>query len=304
MPTSSFLESERICSDVFNSLGPTFHCFTSENHPVIFENENDYKAGMCILAVCVLLHPGLRVYTFQLMSNHIHLAISGDPDEIDELFRYFKERIRKYLEGIDRYDSLCDFKLKQVQINDLDNLRNVIAYINRNGFVANQNCSPFSYPWGANTFYYQPTLRKFTSRLGVPIKTSTLRSILHSKKCDSVKTLSHIDGIVSATSFCDIETGESLFRNARHYFYCVSRNVESYAQISKTIGESIFYTDEDLYMICRQLSEKQYNISDPKQLNSESKIKLALELHREYNAGDKQIQRILKIPSSVLASLF
>jgi len=304
MHNASFSESEQKCLNVFGSLDNTYNAYTPENHTIIFTNDEDFKAGLCILGVCVLLFPGIRLFTFELMSNHLHLVISGEESEIDAFFQLFKDRLRKYLEGTGRFMSLSDFKLTKKPICDLKYMRNAIVYTNRNGFVVNPGHTPFSYPWGANPFYFQPMVKDYAAIAGKPMKAIELRKILHGKIGDGIKTLLQINGVVMATAFCDISTGESLFRDARHYFYSVSRNVEAYAEIAKSIGESVYYTDDDLYLITKKLSEKLYDTLDPTMLNSESKIDLANKLHFEYNAGDKQIQRFLKLPANILAGLF
>ena len=113
-----------------------------------------------------------------------------------------------------------------------------------------------------------------------------------------------LDGYVSPISFCDIDTGESLFRNARQYFIRISKSVESYKDIADVIGESIYYTDDDLFMVAKQISSAQYNEPRLPLLPYDSKIKIAKTLHFNYNASNKQIQRLLSLDAVVVSSLF
>ena len=41
-----------------------------------------------------------------------------------------------------------------------------------------------------------------------------------------------IDGYVTPSSYCNLELGMSLFRDAHHYFYMVSKNVEAYGELA------------------------------------------------------------------------
>lgn len=293
----SFAETEKRCNSLFRSLGPTFNACTPENYPVIFISEDDYRAGMCILAVCIRLFPKIRLYTFQLMSNHLHLVLSGPETDIQSCFSMFKKRLLKHFHSKGRFISLKGFDLKLNPILDLNHLRNAIAYVNRNGFVVNPGVTPFSYSWGANMFYFQPAIQKYCGRLATPFKLYELRSYLHNKSADKIKTLTQIDGLVMADSFCDISTGEAIFRSARHYFYCISRHIESYAMMAETLGENMFFTDEDLYLAARSISEKEHGINDPKCLEPYAKVAIADILSQKYRATDKQIRRILKINS-------
>lgn len=79
--------------------------------------------------------------------------------------------------------------------------------------------------------------------------------------------------------------------------------MESNALIAKEIGESVWYTDDELYAILRKKSRQQYGAESPSVLRPTDKIELAKMLHYEYNATLKQLSRMLKLDFSVLRSL-
>ena len=105
-------------------------------------------------------------------------------------------------------------------------------------------------------------------------------------------------------SFCDIRLGESLFRCASHYFREVSRNIESQKKIAEEIGERIFYTDDELFSIVCSVSKAKYGQTKATLLPVNAKKELALMLHNDYNAGNKQINRMLKLDMSIINALF
>ena len=111
------------------------------------------------------------------------------------------------------------------------------------------------------------------------------------------------DGYASPLSFCNIHTGESLFRDAAHYFNKLSKSIESNAQIAKEIGESVWYTDDELYSIVRKLCKENYGAVSPASITPNDRVSLAKTLHYEFNAGAKQLQRMLKLDSSILNAL-
>ena len=137
--------------------------------------------------------------------------------------------------------------------------------------------------------------------------------------------------------------GEALFRDPAHYFSKISRSIEADAKIAKEIGESVFYTDDDLYSaVCRLANEKFSKLGsagqgagrgawqgiagqaggvggqtagmavghaagarcNPSQLPAQAKLELARAMRFEYNASDKQIQRMLKLDPQIISSLF
>lgn len=293
--------SERECENSFLRMGKVYNANTPENHPISFKTESDYMTAMSVLAVCIGMHPEVKLYAFQLMSNHIHLVTSGPVSVIRSFFDYFVNRIRKVLgNSVD----LSGFTLKLFPVSDLYYLRNAIAYVNRNGFIVNNDVTPFSYPWGSSQYFFQPSARRYHETCGRAIGVATLRELMHSRACDHLKDLKFIDGYISPLEFCHIEEAENIFRDAKQYFYIVARNIESSSEIAKSIGESIYYTDTDLYIAASKMAKELYGDHNPKILPPEAKLDMAKRLHFDYNAGDKQLNRILGIDLSILKSLF
>ena len=109
---------------------------------------------------------------------------------------------------------------------------------------------------------------------------------------------------MSPFSFCDVGTAMALFRDAHHYFHMVSRDVESQRLMAKELGESVFYSDTELFNAVSLFIRDKYGLLSPPALPKESKIETALWMHHNYNAGNKQICRILKLEPSVVDALF
>lgn len=278
-----------------------YNANTPENHPVLFRTEDDYKAAMSILAISARMFPEVTIYAFQIMSNHLHLVIGGDRAKILELHATFVERLRMYFDG--KVD-LSAFLLKLFDIQDLAYLRNAIVYVNRNAFVVNNDVTPFSYPWGSSRYFFQPLSSRYDELAGKAIGLENIRSLMHSRKFDHLKKLRVVDGAVSPLEFCDFTTAEMVFRDAKQYFYAISRNVETYSEIAKSIGEEIYYNDTDLYNVAVKMSKEQYGSFELRTLSADAKLGIAKRLHFDYNAGDKQLQRLLNIDAALLKALF
>ena len=300
----SFHEKESVCQKKFNDIRNIYHACTPENHPLILTTDQDFKTAMTLLGICVHKHKLLRLLTFALMSNHLHLVVIGYEGDLMDMFEDFKKLLHKCILNDHTCTQLINFNLSLHTVNDLDNLRNVIAYVNRNGSVINENYSPFSYPWGANRFYFNQEAASRHQTQKRQLRVLECRKISRSRKYDDVGNLFFVDDYISPMSFCYIELGEQLFRNARQYFFKISRNIESYEQIARLIGENLFYSDSDLFQIACTLSQKEFSCKTPHLLAREEKIKLAKTLHHEYNAGLKQIQRMLKIDQYTLKAIF
>lgn len=288
------------CEDNFRRIGTLFNANTPEKHPVVFSTEDEFKAAMSILAVCAKLFHDVKLFAFQLMSNHLHLVVGGDADRIEEFFSYFVDRLDKHFE---KSRDFSNFKLKLKPVEDLTYMRNAIAYVNRNGFVVNDGVTPFSYPWGSSMYFFQPVVVRYALTVGRPAGIVLIRSLMHTRSCDGFKDLKVVDGYVSPLEFCEIATAESVFRDAKQYFYNISKKVEAYADVAKSIGEALFYNDNDLFTAAVRLAKDNYGLNDLRTLPASAKLELAKRLHYDYNASEKQLQRLMNIDADLLKAM-
>ena len=300
MSRAGFYDRENLCQYYFDKLGCIYHLCTPENHPLIFRNDDEFKIGMNLLGIAAKSHPGIRILTFELMSNHLHQITTGRKEDIESFFTSLKRLISRCLPESD----LSGFNMYLHEIKTLENLRNAIAYTNRNGSIIDPDVCPYTNRWGANRYYFNPEAKARYEVQKQKATTRQIRNLAQSRKYDEIKDLYIVDGYISPMSFCAIYEGESLFRDARHYFTKVSRHIESYDEIATMIGEQIYYTDDDLFSAACTIAAKQYECRIPSQLPRNQKIELAKILHTKYNAGIKQLQRMLKIEQDILTALF
>lgn len=302
----TFNELEAACSAVFESLRPLWHLWTPEDAGIILPDKTSFKAAMTILAICAQLCPDVTIITFELMSNHLHVVISGPKESVLYFFSLYRRYLRRYLKGRGLSTVPENFECCLREITTLEEARNVIVYDNRNGFVVTPESSPFSYEWGGNQYYFNPEAkRRFSDSPLKRITQAERRKLLHAHVSDGMKEPPlMLDGYASPMSFCNIDAGEKLFRNATHYFREISRNVEASKRIAAEIGERLYYNDDDLFAVVLRICKEQYKLPSPGMLSSQAKIEVAKQMHFDYNAGNKQIARILKMDRAVVDSLF
>ena len=299
----NFYYQENECERIFAGLGESFHIYTPENFEIIFTSNDDFITGMNIIAVCTKLSDNVKLLTFEIMTNHIHLTVSSSKQDAQDYFELIKMFLSRSFKSRSRTIDWSKFVANPRKINSLDDLRNVIIYNNRNGFVANPLWTPFSYPWGANRYYFNPDAWELAQLKAKPMTVNEIRRLTHSRVADKVKGLLCLDGYALPVSFCDIKAGERLFRDASHYFSKLSRSIETSREIAREIGESIFYNDSELYASICALCRKQYGEAVPSRITAQQKIEMARTMRFEYNASAKQIQRVLKLDTSTLGML-
>lgn len=301
----TFNEQERICERVFEMSGPFWHLYTDGRKMEDFLcDEDDFKRALTALAVSAKLFDKIRIITFELMGNHIHLILSGEMEDCIEFFRIFKLRLRKILRSKGRLVDWGPFNCDVLPIESLAALRNEIVYVNRNGFVANPRYTPFSYPWGGGCAYFLPSFHMLPSLSIKDIGFNRSRELTHFRDVKMIEALEFVGDISYIPSFCRIDIGESMFRDARSYFHSLTRNVEAFCQIAERLKDMVFLTDDEMYAAAVKYAELTFSNRQLNALSPEQKIRMAKELHFKYNASNQQIRRLLKIDIDILTELF
>lgn len=305
----TFREKEAMCQSQFNSLlykyGQAWHlCTPGENQEIIFRTEADYEFTMTLVAMCAYDCPDTRIITFELMSNHVHFVIFGMLDNVLRFFNLLKKRLMRYLCSLEYKVNLDRFEPKTVPIKTLEELRRQIIYTNRNNFVVDPSQTPFSYRYGANSFFCSPIAKKEKKCCLKDLSNREQRAMMHTHNVNYPGDYIIIESYISPISYCDIEAGEKMFRDFRHYFDMLYRDVEAYKEIAAALNDMVFYTDDELMSIIRKKCNQDFDGQPASLLNPQDKQALAKTLHYEYNAGNNQISRMLKLPESYVNELF
>lgn len=301
----TFYDAECQCELVFQNNGPYYHlCTPGEQMEILFEDEADFRFAMNLVAFCTWQTKGVIVLTFEIMKNHLHLVLSGDRARILEWFSLFKRRLQRYLLDKGVVKNLSRFEASLFPIDNLETLRNTIAYVNRNGYLVDARYTPFSYPWGANRFFCNPDIPFLQGTRYGDLTFREKRQLFRSHAIDYPDDHLVVDGYILPTSYCNLAMAERMFQSARSYFFLLSRNVEVYRSIAAQLGDLVYYTDDELFLVVRQLCKDDYGNSRPATLPKDAKLEIAKKMHFDYQAGNKQIQRMLRLEERDLIALF
>lgn len=301
----TFAEKERTCEIVFEKSGPFWHLYTDGRGMEDFLcTEEDFKIAMTALAVAAVMFKKVRIITFELMSNHIHMILNGESEHCLELFEKFKARLRRILKASGRIIDWKAFNADILPIENLNALRNEIIYVNRNAFVANPQFTPFSYPWGGGCAYFSPCFNLLPAISIQELGFNKAREMTHFREIRLIEDLKFFENIVFIPSFCRTDIGENMFRDARSYFNSLTRNAEAFSQIAQKLKDSVFLTDDEMYAVATMYAEKTFGSRQLSLLTPEQKIRISRELHFKYNASNQQIRRLLKLDIGILNELF
>ena len=292
----------------FYELGPVWHlCTPGENQCTIFRTREEYIYGMNLVAsAAIIFHKEIKILTFQIMSNHFHFILACKEKILKEFFNYIYKKLHRYLAGIGRESDTKGLKYSIYNINNLKYLQTVITYVNRNGYLTDSNSTPFSYEWGASSYFFNHFNDIILTKKLSSIPKIQQKAIFRSRTFKVEKEYLFIPqkGYVSPASICYIHLAESFYTDSHHYFHLISRQVENYSHIAKELGDTIIYTDNEIYSAIVSLSIKKYDTKNITLLGKTEKMELAKELHYNYNASNKQIKRILKLDNSILEAMF
>lgn len=169
---SEFRERENFCLRTFEMNGPYWHLFTSgKETPQIFKKKEDFGFAMNVIAQTALKYNEIKILTFELMGNHLHILAEGPKEQVLASFSFIRKRLGRGLK-----DSFPDslpkgFAPSLKEVTSLDAMRNTIVYINRNGFVADANHTPYTHivirgvQEVISSVFCTPTVRHLKTRL-------------------------------------------------------------------------------------------------------------------------------------------
>lgn len=299
------MRREEECEEIFRENAPFWHLYSPGNlRELIIKEEKEYIDAMNIIAFCASQSDNIQILTFQVMSNHFHFVVSGSEKSVEEFGELLRKKILRIFYGSVNSYIAKEFSFKHILIDNLLYLRNVIAYINRNGYLVNENHTPFSYPWGANSYFFNQ-LHKMQNKTYISYTSIREKKKMFKTHLVDIPTTYYVtDGYINPYCYCKIDLAENIFKNAQQYFTIISRRVESFTEIAKELEDKVFYTDNEIYQIVTNLCLKNYNVKKASELQAADKLTMAILLKNKYNCTKKQVARLLSLEQEIIAQLF
>lgn len=300
----TFAEKEGVCEVAFREYGPYWHLYTDGTAiGNIFCDEEDFKAGMTLLAVCAVLCPGVMLLTFELMGNHIHLIICGERADCLRFFDMYKRKLRRLFIKMGKVVNWEMFLPHILPIENLRSLRNEIIYANRNAYVASYKYTPFSYPWGGGWAYFSPVINQLPVMSVREVGFNKVRERTHYRDVEVLAELKFVGDVPFIPSFCRTDIGEMMFQDARSYFHLLTRNAEAFSQIASRLKDTVFLTDDEMFVVAARYAAEMFS-AKLSGLTPGQRVEIARKLHFDYNASNQQIRRLLKLDISLLGEMF
>lgn len=305
----NFSEKENLCSFLYNDAlreyGSFWHVCTPGTKQEAYNlTPEDYKFSINNLAISAY-EANITIITDAHMENHLHSMAGGSKDQCIMMMSHYIDRLKRYNSKLGRSIDFSGIEeYKTIFVEGLGMMRNELAYINRNGYVDNPIFLPYSYPCGGGCLYFNPYAQRKTGvpYPDLPYREKRLLSLSRVKDLPGYFMVE--DGLILPVSYVNYRLGESLFRDAHHYFYAITSNVEAYSAEAKALGDSIVLTRDEMFRVAKMISKRDYNVDAPSLLPPKAKTEVARILHSDYNSSNAQIRMILKMAAEDVDMLF
>ena len=297
-------QAEWECNGIFRAHAPYFQVNTSHTTTqLLAADEEEYRTLISLFGYQAILQ-GICVLAFEVMSTHMHGLYAATEEKALAHMASVLEQYGRYLRRKGRSLDFKELDPKAFSVPTLQHLRNEIAYVIRNSFVARPDVHVFADPHGSGYLYFNPFIALLPSSPFDGLSLKEKRSLLHTRDVIDVPGLRVLNGQVDPASFVDYRLVESLFPNARKYVMWTMKNVEAQASLTQSRGEQPVLTDDDILGVVFKRCRKLYNQSGPSKLTVEQKKELALALKQELHVPNDQLSRTLSLSPAIIRDMF
>ena len=286
-------------------MKPCFQITSSKlEAELLFRDEEDYIYGMNTLALILLLFPGVTVYAFVLMSNHIHLVLGGPKEECEAYYDAVMHRLSLWLRKKYGLSGIVPYGPKNrttVTVTGLEHFTIEVLYSLRNPFKA-KICYPGDYPWSSVGMYFSRR-GQMVGRKASTFTARELRRIL--------KTNMRIPGNWEITDsgmivphFIAWKVVEKAFDNDEGTFLRkLMEPVEARHNQMSGLPIELKYSDQELAVRVRTICQKELKVDDHRQLPNKELLRLCRTLAIRYGSSSEQLQRVVGVDKAILEDL-
>lgn len=248
---------------------------------LLFHTTAQYAYGMIVIGLLTLFYD-VRIYSFTLMPNHIHLLLSGTGGTCLDAFDYIKKKLSARLVK-DGYPLLPDdYWFQLVAVETPEQMMNNYIYIDRNAYEKGM-CLPNGYPWSSSYLQHSLLGQMLTGRRADTMKVSELIRITGTRAHIPAHWQFHPVLGLLPSSFIDNRLFKKLFKSPKEYGIRLMKDYEAFAKIAKSLNENSEFSIEESRDLLRQLLQTHFPGKQQSQLSNDDKGRLAVILVTRYN---------------------
>ena len=263
----------------------------------IFRTPEDFTFGVNTLAIGTLKYP-VRVLSYVLMDNHLHILLKGTPEDCAAYFKWVLHRLALMLKARYGIRGLLKADASDVQVvTDGSMILNEVAYHLRNSYKARM-ASPFSYPWAPFEVYFNP-YRDLLK--GERFRSPDVARRILGTHADIPPDWEHLDGRILNKCFVDYRAVEEMFGSSVVFFDRIRKyDMESIIAQAHGLEEQLVFTDSEMQEKVLAICRNEWHVDSLHQLSRKDLLQLARALARRFGTSKKQLSRLLGIDPNVL----
>ena len=268
---------------------------------LLFRDEEDYIYGMNTLALVIQQFPGVVVYAFILMSNHIHLLLGGPQKDCEAYYdavmlRFSLMLQKKYgLTGIVPYG---EKNRTTVTVNGLEHFIIEVLYVLRNSLKA-KICFPGDYPWSSVRMYFSAR-NSFKGQCASTFTVRSLRKILKTNFRVPGETELTPEGMI-IPRFIAWKAVEKAFDDEEATFLRrLMEPVEARHHQMSGIPMELKFSDQEIAVRVKAICQNELNVNNHLQLPTKELLRLCRTLSIRFGTSPEQLQRVLGVDKTLL----
>ena len=260
---------------------------------MLFEDEDDFRAGMNIVAICSHLTK-IKVLAFILMSSHVHFVLRCTQTEAKSFIDKYKMLYSKYYcrkhmarESLRR----LRIDIQEVNLED-ESLLRALAYVIMNSVAANLVPIPMLYPWGTGAIIFSATPAKGI-KLG-ELSKNKRRKLLKSRVELPEEYIVGDGGYILPRSYVPVKYVESLFKTPKRYSYFLNNSSKAKQRLNN--AESPSFSDIIVKAAMTNLIQSLFRKASLEEMDEMQKVELMRQIQRRFSSDTNQLVRISGLP--------
>lgn len=279
-------------------LGDYHLCTDGWAEGKLFHTREQYAFGMATVALMTLKF-GIKICSFELMPNHVHMLLTGTGQQCLDCYYYLVQRTNKRLKA-DGYPLLPpDYGFKLIPIEDERSLRRHMVYLMRNKYEKGV-CTPCGHMWGTGYLVYNQLAGFIT---GPKVKELRVRELEH--RIGSRIPLPDewevhpVLGILPS-NYIDLERVQKVFPTVKDFLTSLVKDYESYVRISESTGEEMEWSETEVKDVLARLCDQLFPQKRLYNLSPEEKCRLAVQADNQYHIPAPLLAKTLYVSQYII----
>ena len=273
-------------------------CSRGTNLDLLFHCDDEFKEAMNIIGICAWKIP-VEILAFCVMDNHFHFVLHGE----ESIVKQFSSRIAlMYKTRRGRRENAGPLEKIKWSVNLIDNLnylKNSIAYILRNPWMGGFHGMLSSYPWSSISLYflYSTSLARYIggcrSIEEVPI--TEQRRLLGTREILPKEWLITPDGYIWPGNYVSWHEVEDIFEHPQDFLWRILKVNEARKMNMDLNAHLIQISDQEVQHAALRHAKQLFNKENIHDLHREQRLQISKLLIDELGASQKQLGKILHL---------